>query len=88
MVIGWWRQRGIDDEVCSLHKFVGMNIVAAALVGITMVGTGQVAGAGVVIDAAAVAVVVEVITIRIVNKVAVIALIIGVTAGAFILVAC
>jgi len=88
MVIGWWRQHGIDDVVCSLHKFVGMNIVTTALVGVTMVGTRRVAGARVVIDVAAVAVVVKVITIRIVNKVTVIALIISVTPGAFILIVC
>ena len=46
--------------MCSLHKFIVMNIVAAALIGIEIVGTGQVVGAGVVINANMAAVVVEV----------------------------
>jgi len=58
-----------------------MNVVAAALVVIEMVGARQVAGAGVVIDANTAAVVVEVITTRIVNEVVVITLVVGVAAG-------
>ena len=65
-----------------LHKFVAMDVVAAALVGIAVVSTRRVAGAGVVIDMTTTAVVTKVIATRIVYEVPAAAVVIGVAFGA------
>src|SRR6267142_5665732 len=74
-------QHNDENKVCGLHKFVAMDIVAAALVGIAVVGARQVAGAGVVIDMTTAAVVTEVITTGIVYGVPAATVVVGVAFG-------
>ena len=64
-----------------LHKYIVIDIVTAALVGIVVVGTGRVAGAGVIIDMTTTVIVTEVIATRIVYGVLAAAIVISVAFG-------